>query len=79
MIIEDINRESTSGNQTTLIINEIIQNNEKTTIPFLIKFDIEGFGKDVFINNLEWLKKFKIIIIEIHDWMLPEKILQRIL
>ena len=64
-------RESTSGNQTTLIINEIIQNNEKTTIPFLIKFDIEGFEKDVFINNLEWLKKFKIIIIEIHDWMLP--------
>tara|TARA_B110000503_G_C7145688_1_gene412831 strand:- start:2077 stop:2670 length:594 start_codon:yes stop_codon:yes gene_type:complete len=39
--------------------------------PFLIKIDIEGYEKNLFINNYKWIDQFKIIIIELHDWMLP--------
>lgn len=38
--------------------------------PFLIKIDIEGFEKNLFSSNYEWINDFKILIIEIHDWML---------
>ena len=40
--------------------------------PFLIKIDIEGREKS-FEKNVEWIEKFKIIIIEPHDWMYPNK------
>jgi FkbM family methyltransferase len=39
--------------------------------PFLIKIDIEGAEKDLFSCNREWIAKFPILIIELHDWMLP--------
>jgi FkbM family methyltransferase len=39
--------------------------------PFLIKIDIEGAEKDLFSRNREWISKFPILIIELHDWMLP--------
>ena len=29
--------------------------------------------KKVFESNTDWVKNFKIIIIELHDWMLPNK------
>ena len=41
--------------------------------PLLIKIDIEGFEKNLFETNLEWIEKFPIIIIEIHDWMMPKQ------
>tara|TARA_B100000780_G_scaffold256121_1_gene205110 strand:+ start:434 stop:1162 length:729 start_codon:yes stop_codon:yes gene_type:complete len=51
------------------ILDDYPQNNYK---PFLIKIDIEGFESELFSKNLEWMDKFDIIIIEIHDWMLPK-------
>jgi FkbM family methyltransferase len=39
--------------------------------PFLIKIDIEGAEKDLFSRSREWISKFPILIIELHDWMLP--------
>jgi FkbM family methyltransferase len=39
--------------------------------PFLAKIDIEGFEDDLFSQNIKWVKAFPIIIIELHDWMLP--------
>jgi FkbM family methyltransferase len=39
--------------------------------PFLIKIDIEGAEKQLFSENTDWIDRFKVIIIEIHDWMLP--------
>ena len=41
--------------------------------PFLIKIDIEGFEKDLFLKNYQWIKYFDVIMIELHDWMLPNK------
>ena len=61
------------GDKKSVTINQILENKESNLKPFLIKFDIEGFEKDVFSDNLDWINKFKMIIIEIHDWMLPEE------
>jgi FkbM family methyltransferase len=38
---------------------------------FLVKVDIEGFEKDLFASNTEWLSDVSVLIIELHDWMLP--------
>ncbi|SON56390.1 methyltransferase, FkbM family [Hartmannibacter diazotrophicus] len=39
--------------------------------PFMVKIDIEGFEKDLFQSNLDWLNSIYILIVEPHDWMLP--------
>ena len=48
-------------------------NNSNDSMPFIIKIDIEGFEDNLFSKNYDWIDKFNIIIIEIHDWMLPGK------
>ncbi|QIO98854.1 FkbM family methyltransferase [Bradyrhizobium symbiodeficiens] len=40
-------------------------------VPFIAKIDIEGFEKDLFSNNTEWLADVFVVHIEPHDWMLP--------
>ena len=57
--------------ETETIDNILIHNNKMT--PFIIKIDIEGFEEDLFKENYEWINKFDIIFIEIHDWMIPNK------
>jgi FkbM family methyltransferase len=37
----------------------------------IAKIDIEGFESDLFANNLQWLDSARVVIVEIHDWMLP--------
>jgi len=51
-------------------INFIIEK-YKNLNPFIIKIDIEGYEKFLFQDSCEWMDKFFIIIIELHDWMLP--------
>ena len=41
-----------------------------THFPTIVKIDIEGFEKDLFSANTEWLGEFPLLIIELHDWML---------
>jgi len=38
--------------------------------PFIIKIDIEGAEADLFRTETEWIERFPILIIELHDWML---------
>ena len=40
-------------------------------VPFIAKIDIEGGEKELFEQNADWVKKFPLIVIELHDWMLP--------
>ena len=54
----------------SISIKNLINDNSKS-IPFLIKIDIEGFENELFSKNYDWINEFDIIIIEIHDWMLP--------
>jgi FkbM family methyltransferase len=44
---------------------------EPLAIPFIAKIDIEGFEKDLFSANTGWVSRFPILIVELHDWMLP--------
>jgi FkbM family methyltransferase len=37
----------------------------------IFKIDIEGAEDSLFKGNVNWMKKFPLIIIELHDWMLP--------
>ncbi len=55
----------------TITVNELINYYGKDCHPFLIKIDIEGYEKDLFLKDYSWIDKFEIIIIEIHDWMYP--------
>lgn len=41
------------------------------TTPLIFKIDIEGGEARLFDGDTSWMKKFPLIIIELHDWMLP--------
>lgn len=57
-----------------ITINNVLEEDfSKDTIPFIAKIDIEGFEKELFKDNLEWISRFPIIIIELHDWMMPKQ------
>lgn len=38
---------------------------------FLVKIDIEGGEAHLFEINYEWIERTMVIIIELHDWLLP--------
>lgn len=39
--------------------------------PFIAKIDIEGGEADLFSRDTEWVDEFPLLIIELHDWLLP--------
>ena len=39
--------------------------------PFICKIDIEGGEANLFRRNYSWLERFPLVIIELHDWLLP--------
>lgn len=39
--------------------------------PFIIKIDIEGFETDLFSGDVSWIDAFALVVVELHDWMLP--------
>lgn len=41
--------------------------------PFILKLDIEGAESLVFRGTCEWINSFTLIIVELHDWMLPNQ------
>lgn len=65
---------SSSGVEVeTITVNDIIKDLKKDHDLFLLKIDIEGHEDQLFKENFDWIDEFKIIIIEIHDWMLNGK------
>ena len=40
--------------------------------PFIVKIDIEGGEQDVFSGNTEWVARTPVLIIELHDWLIPK-------
>lgn len=51
-------------------INDVCASNNDHAL-FLVKVDIEGFERDLFETNLDWLDDAFAVVIEPHDWMLP--------
>ena len=43
----------------------------QNTNPLILKIDIEGGENALFNGDTNWLSEFPLVIIELHDWMLP--------
>lgn len=43
----------------------------QNTNPLILKIDIEGGEGALFQGDTSWLQQFPLVIIELHDWMLP--------
>lgn len=56
------------GEIPAVAINDLITSD---MLPFIAKIDIEGAENELFSANTEWIDSFPIIIVELHDWMLP--------
>jgi FkbM family methyltransferase len=41
--------------------------------PFILKVDIEGAEGEVFAEHQAALNRFPIVMVELHDWMIPER------
>ncbi|MDP2178137.1 MAG: FkbM family methyltransferase [Methylicorpusculum sp.] len=39
--------------------------------PFILKIDIEGAEQMLFADKSDWLDRFALVVIELHDWMQP--------
>ena len=61
---------SKDGDLLGLPIDSVIEANKDCT-PFIIKIDIEGGESELFSDNVDWLDTFPVVIIELHDWLLP--------
>ncbi|MGF9759601.1 FkbM family methyltransferase [Microvirga sp. 0TCS3.31] len=71
-------KEAVSGDNSQytvdcVTVNEIYSEHSKEAFPFIVKIDIEGEEKELFEDNIEWIQKTPIIIVELHDWMLPRQ------
>ena len=65
--------ESDPKGEVKFITVQDLLDSAKGCAPFLIKIDIEGFESDLFTGNTDWIDQFPILLIELHDWMLPNK------
>ncbi len=53
-------------------INDIYNSHSSGFFPFIVKIDIEGAELDLFSGSTEWVERTPLIIIELHDWLLPK-------
>ena len=67
-----VNISKSSSSISMISINDILKKNKKYKL-FIVKIDIEGFEKNLFSNNTNWINDTMLMIIELHDWMLPKK------
>ncbi len=64
------------GRVQAIAITDLIGQHQDAT-PFILKVDIEGFEAELFSGSTDWVDDFPVIMIEIHDWMLPGKALSQ--
>jgi FkbM family methyltransferase len=67
--VEEIEGETKDGIKS-MTLNSVLENSGFQEIDIL-KIDIEGSEKELFSKNTEWLDKVKIIVIELHDRLIP--------
>ena len=67
-----VEKDTGDGGEVKLVtIGDLLAAEEDGHTPFLIKIDIEGFEQDLFSSNTDWIDQFPVLLIELHDWMLP--------
>jgi FkbM family methyltransferase len=66
--------EAVAGSLSFVTINGLLSDPRwQTATPFIIKVDIEGFERDLFAANTEWIDRFPLLIVELHDYMFPRE------
>lgn len=60
------------GSVACITIDEIYRQIESTFFPFMVKIDIEGGEDELFSQNTKWVERTPLIIVELHDWLLPK-------
>jgi FkbM family methyltransferase len=57
-----------------ITLSQIIrEHGEPPYFPFLVKIDIEGAEKNLFEADTDWVRDTTVVIIELHDWLLPRQ------
>jgi FkbM family methyltransferase len=59
------------GGVPAVSIGEIYAGCSSSHFPFLVKIDVEGAEEEIFSAHTEWVQETPLVIIELHDWMLP--------
>jgi FkbM family methyltransferase len=71
--LRELSSADSTGKPTVLrayTIPEVLQLEEKNRL-FLVKMDIEGAEAQVFLEPTPWLAQTAVMIIELHDWLMP--------
>lgn len=63
--------DSNSGIAVTTIPDLLVDSEEDNLL--IVKVDIEGFERDMFSTNIDWIARCFVLIVELHDWMLPNQ------
>jgi FkbM family methyltransferase len=52
-------------------VREILDefSSDKGYEPFIVKIDIEGAESELFSRDTDWIDRFPVLIIELHDWL----------
>lgn len=62
------------GTIPVLTVSNILERyTEDVYTPFIIKIDIEGFEAELFSKNTLWIRKFFVLMVELHDWLQPNQ------
>jgi FkbM family methyltransferase len=62
---------SGSGIKVPVLAMDTLMKEKRNYEPFICKIDIEGAEDDLFSKNVGWIDAFPVLIIELHDWLLP--------
>ena len=54
-----------------ITVDKIFESFSHDCQPFIVKIDIEGAETEVFESGGRWIESVPLIIVELHDWMLP--------
>lgn len=69
----EMTSDRTPSSVVAMSVPSLLAATPANNIPFMVKIDIEGFEADLFSRNTDWVDLFPILIIELHDWLLPGK------
>jgi FkbM family methyltransferase len=62
-----------TGEVPITTIQALLEQEDAKARLLIAKIDIEGFEDDVFEGDLSWLDSVTAVLIEPHDWMLPDR------
>ena len=63
-------RTDSAGGVVVVTINQLLEEFSNAEL-FIVKIDVEGFEADLFSAHTDWIRKAAVLVIELHDWMVP--------